>query len=55
MARDDDDYFGDTIYEVWRRGGDVDAVDRDRVEDCRYDDYTPEEAAAAELRRQRSY
>ena len=49
MPRDD---FGDVLYEVWRRGGNVDAIDRDRVEeDLRCGDYF-DDVASAELRRQ---
>ncbi|KKM73040.1 hypothetical protein LCGC14_1414540 [marine sediment metagenome] len=46
-----DDYHGDVWYDVWRSGGNPDLVDDDRVEDMRYDDYTPEEAARLEYRR----
>jgi hypothetical protein len=49
----EDDYFGDVIYEVWRRGGDPDCVDRDRVRE-RYQDYDEaDDVAHCELRRQR--
>ena len=48
----DDDYFGDVVYEVWRSGGDPDRVDRDDVEDHRYAGRWPEEAARVELRHQ---
>lgn len=50
---DDDGYFGDVIYEVWRRGGNPDRVDADRVDDYRYDGVDADSAASAELRRQR--
>lgn len=49
----DDSYWGDTLYEVWRRGGDYDAVDRDRVEQCERDGLYYDEAASIELRHQR--
>ena len=48
-----DGYLGDVWYEVWCRGGSVDDVDDDRVEDSRYDGLDYEEAAARELRHQR--
>lgn len=54
MTRDDR-YFGDVVYEVWRRGGDSDAVDRDRLADYEYDGYSADEAASAEMGRQRHY
>lgn len=39
------DYFGDTVYEVWRRGGNPDHVERDEcAEDERCGCY-PEETA----------
>lgn len=47
------DYYGDVIYEVWRRGGNPDAVDPDRVRDYQEEDLFPEHAAAREVRRQR--
>lgn len=46
------DYYGDTVYEVWRRGGDPDMVDYDRLDDCCYEGLHPDEAAFRELRRQ---
>lgn len=49
MSRDD---FGDVVYEVWRRGGNADAIDRERAEeDLRYGDRA-EDVADAEIRRQ---
>jgi hypothetical protein len=39
-------YWGDVIYEVYRRGGDVDQVSRDDTEDARQDGLEPDEAAA---------
>lgn len=47
-------YATDVEYEVWRRGGNPDAVDRDRLEGYREDGYEPEEAAGAILRRRSS-
>jgi hypothetical protein len=49
---DDDDFFGDTIYEVWRRGGNPDNVDRDRVNQYFDMDLGYEEAARSELEKQ---
>jgi hypothetical protein len=45
MAKIDDEYFGDVIYEVWRRGGNPDAVDRYRARDFEQQGCYPEEAA----------
>lgn len=37
------DDYGDVIYETWRRGGNVDRIDRDEVmDDLRYGDYASE-------------
>lgn len=46
-------YEGDVIYEVWRRGGNVDRVDMDRVDDYYYGDVSAGHAAGSELKRQR--
>jgi len=46
-------YYGDVEFEVWRRGGDPDAVDRDRLEDMRYEGLYSADAATLELRRHR--
>lgn len=48
-----EDYCGDVVYDVWRRGGNPDAVDRDQVKDSRDDGLDAEAAAGRELRRQR--
>ena len=48
-----DPYFGDVIYDVWRNGGDPDYVDRDDVDDCRYEGLYAEEAAVWILQQQR--
>jgi hypothetical protein len=53
MMKNRQDYLGDVWYDVWRAGGDPDRVDPDCVEDSRWDGLWPEEAAEAELRRQR--
>lgn len=46
------DYFGDTVYEVWRSGGNPDHVDREECrEDERYGSY-PEETAERIVDRQ---
>lgn len=51
MPRDEDSYFGDLIYEVWRRGGNPDNVDRDQAREFEYLGYEPDEAAAIVDRR----
>lgn len=48
-----DDYRGDVIYDVWRRGGDPDRVDYDRTRDDFYDGLSSEESASREIRRQK--
>lgn len=40
-----DRYQGDVVYEVWRRGGNPDNVDYDRVRDHYYDGYSVEASA----------
>lgn len=48
-----DEYLGDVYYDVWRRGGNPDRVDPDRVRDdfeCRL---YPEDCGSREVRRQR--
>lgn len=52
MSDSYDDYRGDVVYEVWRRGGNVDRIDDDRVhEHYSYgDEY--EQAADHEMRLQ---
>lgn len=47
-------YEADVAYEVWRSGGDVDRIDRDRVHDAIADGLGSSEAARAEMRRQRA-
>lgn len=44
---------GDVAYEVWRRGGNPDRVDYERVTDAYHDGRTVEDVAQGELRRQR--
>ena len=46
-------YEGDVWYEVWRRGGNPDLVDSDRVQDCYDEGLYSEETASRELTRQR--
>ena len=41
-------YQGDVEYEVWRNGGNPDAVDRDRLHDRFYDGCSVEQAAQLE-------
>lgn len=47
------DYEGDVVYEVWRSGGDVDAVHPDDVDDHYWNDTPAPDAAHEELQRQR--
>ena len=54
MKRNFKDYLGEVWYDVWRNGGNPDAVDDERVRD-QFDGYEyPEDAAHRELRRQRN-
>ncbi len=46
-------YCGDVIYEVWRSGGNPDAVSADDMDDHYYDGLDAEAAAREELRCQR--
>ena len=50
---EEEKYQGDVAYEVWRSGGNPDAVDRDRVAGYYWEGWEPEDAARSELRRQR--
>lgn len=47
------EYEADVDYEVYRRGGNVDAVGRDRVRDHYDNGLDADSAASVELRRQR--
>jgi hypothetical protein len=47
------EYHNDVAYDVWRSGGNMDAVDYDRVQDHYYDGDSSESAASHELRAQR--
>jgi hypothetical protein len=56
MSRRDDEhreYRGDVLYDVWRSGGNPDAVDYDRVRDSFYEGERVEDAVTRELRAQR--
>ncbi len=46
-------FEGDVIYEVWRSGGNPDAVDYNRLDDYWYDGLDAYEAADRELQIQR--
>lgn len=46
-------YQADVAYEVWRSGGDMDRVDRERVQESFWSGDSKESAASAELHRQR--
>lgn len=47
------DYEMDVMYEVWRSGGNPDAVDYDRVRDHYHESWSVDSSASAELKRQR--
>lgn len=49
---EDDDAYGDVLYWVWKRGGNPDLVDRDRVDQAQDDGATVDEIASREYRRQ---
>ncbi|MFA5898024.1 MAG: hypothetical protein WC829_02805 [Hyphomicrobium sp.] len=49
----DDRYFGDTCYEVWRRGGNPDNVDRDQCQDYEDDGLSSDAAAGRFMPRRR--
>lgn len=44
-----DTYFGDVVYEVWKAGGNPDAVPRERTEMCEAAGIAAEEVAGYEL------
>lgn len=46
-------YEGDVSYEVWRRGGNPDRIDDDRVGDSYDNGLSHEQAASKEIRAQR--
>jgi hypothetical protein len=46
-----DDYFGDVVYEVWRRGGNPDLVDRECTDECYWHGVEAEECAIETTRR----
>ena len=46
------DFEGDVTYEVWRSGGNVDRIDRDRVEDHYHQGMDSHQAASMEVRAQ---
>lgn len=48
--REDERYWGDVVYEVWRAGGNSDAVDRDWTRDRQDDGLDADEAAKQFLR-----
>ena len=45
-------YQGDVIYDVWRRGGNVDAINTERVQGHYYEGDEYESAARDELKHQ---
>jgi hypothetical protein len=46
-------FFGDVVYEVWRHGGNSDAVDRDTTGDDYRNGLSAEDSASRELNQQR--
>ena len=46
------EYEGDVYYDVWCLGGEPDAIDFERVDECFYADMPPDEAASIEIRSQ---
>ena len=48
-----DSYFGDSIYDVWRRGGNPDRIDADRADDAQARGVPVEDFTTEELYRQR--
>lgn len=53
--RSESEYLGDLIDDVWRAGGNPDAVDRDRVAGYYAEHVEEEDAVIMELRAQRRY
>ena len=53
MTNERDDWEGDVTYEVWARGGNIDAIDRDNLQDRYIEGAYPEEVADSILRGQR--
>jgi hypothetical protein len=55
MSRRDEsrEYENDVFYEVWRRGGDTDCINPDRVSDYYWNDVSTSAAASRELERMR--
>ena len=43
------EYEGDVYYDVWCGGGEPDAIDFERVDECFYDGLQPEAASAIEI------
>ena len=48
-------YEGDIIYDVWRNGGNPDAIGDDRMDDAFYDRVPVDDFVKSELRRQRRH
>lgn len=54
--RDEKQVYEDAvIYEVWRRGGNPDRIDHDRLSDGYYQGVPEDDMASRELRRQRPH
>ena len=52
MKKGFNDYEADVVYDVWMSGGNVDAIDSDRVRDCYDEGLYHEETAALIFRGQ---
>lgn len=48
-----EEFENETFYQIWRRGGNPDAVHPDRVADAEQEGFEPDEFAAKEVERQR--
>lgn len=51
--KEEDDYFGDVVYQVWKWGGNPDLVEQERTDEYFYDGFDVDTAARAERLRQR--
>lgn len=51
--KEERDYEGDAMYEIWRSGGNTDRIDYDRVREHHHQGDSYEAAARDELRHQR--
>lgn len=42
----EEEFFGDMVYEAWKRGHNPDLIQREDSQSYQYDDYSPEEAVS---------